>query len=78
MDWTKEHFPKVQVHLTDYDPQLGAEGVFFETEDLDIYQALELLAMREEMSIPIGLLNLDKLSKVSFNVLFPHPKSIKF
>ncbi len=69
--WVQEHYPDVDIELTGYDKDLGADGVYFETEDLNIDQALELLELRADLSVPISLANTGKLQQVAFTALYP-------
>lgn len=76
-EWVKDNFPKAEVKVTGYDALTGADGIYFETPDLDEFHAMELLEIRRNLNLPIGLWNTSKLSEVSFNILYPRPKTFK-
>jgi hypothetical protein len=75
-NWVAQNFPDSEIQFTNYSAETGADGIYFEALDFTIDQAIELIEMREQVALPVGLCNTGKLDIVSFNILYPHPGTI--
>jgi hypothetical protein len=75
-NWVAANFPDVEVQFTNYEPETGADGIYFEAAEVEIDQAIELLELKDQLQLKVGLCNTGKLDVVSFNILYPHPKTI--